>query len=41
MKRSHKQNTVGPWAANKLKALEQYLAFYCTALGSVDELTQV
>lgn len=32
MKKSHAENTVGPWAARKLKALEEYLRFYNTAL---------
>jgi three-Cys-motif partner protein len=32
MKKHHRENTVGPWAAEKLKALEDYLKFYCTAL---------
>ncbi len=32
MKRNHVENTVGPWAANKLDALEEYLKFYSTAL---------
>jgi len=32
MKKSHAENTVGPWAAEKLQALEDYLNFYTTAL---------
>lgn len=32
MKRDHRENTVGPWAAAKLDALEAYLNFYGTAL---------
>lgn len=32
MKRDHRDNTVGPWAQQKLIALEQYLEFYGTAL---------
>lgn len=32
MKKGHRQNTVGPWAAAKLDALEAYLKFYGTAL---------
>lgn len=32
MKRDHRENTVGPWAAAKLDALEAYLRFYGTAL---------
>jgi three-Cys-motif partner protein len=32
MKRDHRENTVGPWAQQKLAALEQYLEFYGTAL---------
>ncbi len=32
MKKYHKENTVGPWAAQKLDALESYLRFYNTAL---------
>ncbi|MEO1986588.1 MAG: three-Cys-motif partner protein TcmP [Martelella sp.] len=32
MKKSHRENTVGPWAAAKLDALEAYLEFYGTAL---------
>src|SRR5512138_1078194 len=32
MKRHHKQNTVGPWATQKLGALDAYLRFYNTAL---------
>lgn len=32
MKKSHLENTVGPWAAKKLGALEAYLEFYGTAL---------
>lgn len=32
MKKSHRENTVGPWAAAKLDALEKYLGFYGTAL---------
>lgn len=31
-KKSHKENVVGPWAAQKLEALEKYLEFYTTAL---------
>lgn len=32
MKKDHRENTVGPWAAAKLDALEEYLKFYGTAL---------
>lgn len=32
MKKDHRENTVGPWAAAKLNALEAYLEFYGTAL---------
>jgi len=32
MKKGHRENTVGPWAAAKLDALESYLKFYNTAL---------
>ncbi|MFE3837889.1 three-Cys-motif partner protein TcmP [Pseudogemmobacter sonorensis] len=32
MKKNHRENTVGPWAAAKLDALEAYLNFYGTAL---------
>lgn len=32
MKRDHRENTVGPWAAAKLDALEAYLKYYCTVL---------
>lgn len=32
MKRDHRENTVGPWAAAKLDALEEYLKYYGTAL---------
>lgn len=32
MKKAHRENTVGPWAAAKLNALEAYLRFYGTAL---------
>lgn len=32
MRRDHRENTVGPWAAAKLDALEAYLNFYGTAL---------
>jgi three-Cys-motif partner protein len=32
MKKDHRENTVGPWAAAKLDALESYLKFYNTAL---------
>jgi three-Cys-motif partner protein len=32
MKKDHRENTVGPWAAAKLNALEQYLVFYGQAL---------
>jgi three-Cys-motif partner protein len=32
MKKDHRENTVGPWAAAKLDALEAYLKFYCQAL---------
>jgi three-Cys-motif partner protein len=32
MKKDHRENTVGPWAASKLNALEAYLNFYGTAL---------
>jgi three-Cys-motif partner protein len=31
-KKSHTENTVGPWAAQKLDALKNYLEFYTTAL---------
>lgn len=31
-KKAHRENTVGPWAAAKLNALEAYLRFYGTAL---------
>lgn len=34
MKRDHRENTVGPWAAAKLDALEAYLNFYGTALSN-------
>jgi three-Cys-motif partner protein len=32
MRKDHRDNTVGPWAAAKLDALEAYLKFYGTAL---------
>jgi three-Cys-motif partner protein len=32
MKKDHRENTVGPWAAAKLDALEAYLTFYGLAL---------
>lgn len=32
MKKGHREDTVGPWAEEKLSALEEYLRFYCTAL---------
>ena len=32
MKKDHRENTVGPWAKAKLKALEDYLEYYNTAL---------
>lgn len=32
MKKDHKESTVGPWAAQKLDALEAYLRYYNTAL---------
>lgn len=32
MKQDHRENTVGPWAQQKLEALERYLEFYGTAL---------
>lgn len=32
MSKHHKNNTVGPWAAQKLDALEAYLRYYNTAL---------
>ena len=32
MKKGHRENTVGPWAAQKLDALEDYLRYYNTAL---------
>lgn len=32
MKKDHRENTVGPWAAAKLDALEAYLEFYGVAL---------
>ncbi len=32
MRKDHKENTVGPWAAQKLNALEAYLRYYNTAL---------
>lgn len=31
-KKSHRENTVGPWATQKLEALGKYLEFYTTAL---------
>lgn len=31
-KRAHLENTVGPWAKEKLDALEKYLRFYCSVL---------
>jgi len=31
-KKAHIENTVGPWAAEKLRALREYLHFYTTAL---------
>lgn len=32
VKKSHAENTVGPWAKEKLEALEKYLRFYCKVL---------
>ena len=32
MKKSHVENTVGPWARQKLDGLEAYLNAYTTAL---------
>lgn len=32
MKKSHGEKTVGPWAREKLDALEKYLNFYCSVL---------
>lgn len=32
MKKNHREDTVGPWAEEKLSALEAYLRYYCTAL---------
>lgn len=32
MKKAHRDSTVGPWAEQKLQALEAYLGFYATAL---------
>lgn len=32
LRKDHRENTVGPWAAAKLNALEAYLKFYCLAL---------
>lgn len=32
MKKSHSENTVGPWAKEKLDALEKYLKYYCSVL---------
>ncbi|EEW26724.1 three-Cys-motif partner protein TcmP [Rhodobacter ferrooxidans] len=32
VKKSHLENTVGPWAREKLEALEKYLRFYCSVL---------
>ena len=32
MRRDHKESTVGPWAAQKLDALEAYLRYYSTVL---------
>ena len=32
MKKTHRENTVGPWAKEKLRALREYLNFYTTAL---------
>lgn len=32
VKKSHSENTVGPWAKEKLEALEKYLRFYCSVL---------
>lgn len=40
MKKDHRDNTVGPWAAAKLDALEAYLKFYGTAL-SKQKFTRV
>lgn len=34
MKKDHRENTVGPWAAAKLDALEAYLKYYCQALSN-------
>lgn len=31
-KKAHLENTVGPWAKEKLDALEKYLRFYCSVL---------
>lgn len=40
MKKDHREDTVGPWAEEKLKALEDYLRYYCNAL-SKQRLTLV
>lgn len=32
LKKSHRDDEVGPWAREKLDALEKYLRFYCTVL---------
>lgn len=32
MKKDHREDTVGPWAEEKLSKLEAYLRYYCTAL---------
>ena len=32
VKKSHSENTVGPWAKEKLDTLEKYLKFYCSVL---------
>jgi three-Cys-motif partner protein len=40
MKKDHRENTVGPWAAAKLDALEAYLKFYGQAL-SKQQFTRV
>ena len=34
-KQSHKDNTVGPWAAQKLNALRAYLNYYTTYLKNI------
>ena len=40
MKKDHREDTVGPWAEEKLGALEAYLRYYCNAL-SKQNLTLV